>query len=137
MTIHCDSNVLHAPGECVYCDKYGKIEQQQRKNAKINFTGHHDTDKTMCPSEHRRPLDIINLWGGNVAKTQEQLDDWKNWQQRFAENLSKRNWDEDITTGPVIDVSLDEKEDALIGDIEKLRSRMGLSPLKSSLTTDP
>ena len=64
---HCDSRVLHAPTECVYCDHYPEA-QQERIDNKINFTGHHDTDKKMCPAESARALDNINRWGGNVAK---------------------------------------------------------------------
>jgi hypothetical protein len=67
---HCDTDVLHAPGECVYCDCHPK-RQLQREADGINYTGHHDPDKRMCPSEADRPLDTINLWGGNrpVANT--------------------------------------------------------------------
>lgn len=68
MTVHCDPNVIHAPGECRFCDKYGKKQQKDRVKNKINFTGHHDPDKTMCPSECNRPLDTINRWPGNIPQ---------------------------------------------------------------------
>jgi hypothetical protein len=61
---HCDSDVLHAPGECVYCDCHPK-RQAQREAEGVNFTGHHDTAKAMCPSEVGRPLERIELWAGN------------------------------------------------------------------------
>jgi hypothetical protein len=63
--VHCDSRVLHAPGECKYCDKYGADWQQYREMAGINFTGHYDDDKVLCPSEHLRTVETINLWPGN------------------------------------------------------------------------
>lgn len=62
---HCDSEVLHAPGECKYCDMYPDA-QAARQTGGINFTGHSDEDKAPCPSEVRRPLERINRWGGNV-----------------------------------------------------------------------
>lgn len=73
---HCDANVLHAPGECIYCDHY-PIAQKLRIEQKINFTGHYDPDKVLCPAERSRPLDTINRWHGNIAMTEEQrrLDD--------------------------------------------------------------
>jgi hypothetical protein len=64
---HCDSYVLHAPGECRYCDAYPQ-RQAARVEAGINFTGHHDPDKEVCPAEARRPVERINLWAGNVPK---------------------------------------------------------------------
>lgn len=64
---HCDSAILHPPKTCIYCDHYPE-EQQARIINKINFTGEHDTDKRMCPSENLRPLDTINRWGGNRAR---------------------------------------------------------------------
>lgn len=63
---HCDAAVLHAPGECVYCDRYPEW-QRHREMARINFTGHHDPDRVLCPSETRRPLENINRWPGNRA----------------------------------------------------------------------
>lgn len=64
---HCDSAVLHAPGECQHCDRYSAW-QRYRQVARIAFTGHEPTeDETMCPSEVRRPVEAINRWGGNRA----------------------------------------------------------------------
>ncbi|GAC1663204.1 MAG: hypothetical protein NVS9B9_24960 [Ktedonobacteraceae bacterium] len=67
---HCDGNVLHAPGECEYCDHY-PFQQQQRVDAGINFTGEHDPDKETCPSERVRNLDVIERWHGNVKAVPE------------------------------------------------------------------
>lgn len=64
---HCDSQVLHAPGECRYCDKYPEA-QALRIRARVNFTGHYDEDKVICPAERRRTLPTINRWYGNVAE---------------------------------------------------------------------
>lgn len=61
---HCDSNVLHAPGECIYCDARAEW-QELRAMWGINFTGHEDADKSPCPSLRFRALDIIEKWPGN------------------------------------------------------------------------
>lgn len=66
---HCDELVLHAPGECRYCDVYASDLQADRVAQGINFTGHSDPDKAQCPAEVRRPNAIINLWGGNRPAT--------------------------------------------------------------------
>lgn len=68
---HCDSRILHAPGECKYCDKYPDW-QTLRVTWKIAFTGHPpQLGETMCPTD----LAVLfgergdyNEWGGNVAK---------------------------------------------------------------------
>lgn len=61
---HCDSNVLHKPGACRWCDHYP--ERQAARSAQgINFTGVHEEGKELCPSELRRPVSTINLWPGN------------------------------------------------------------------------
>lgn len=65
---HCDSNVLHAPGECVYCDGQPGL-QSLRERLGINFTGHYDEDKEPCPAEMHRDLDTINRWPGNTPRT--------------------------------------------------------------------
>lgn len=66
---HCDEWVLHAPGECIHCDKYPK-RQELRNTYGINFTG--DTTEPprpwACPAEMARPLEKIELWYGNVPK---------------------------------------------------------------------
>lgn len=65
---HCDQRVLHAPGECEYCDEYPEL-QDARELWGINYTGGRDQAKLVCPSEMARPLDLINLWPGNQAHT--------------------------------------------------------------------
>lgn len=67
---HCDSAVLHAPGECEFCDLHPDW-QWLREHWGINFTGHNDPKKSKCPAETRRSLAIINRWGGNVPETAE------------------------------------------------------------------
>jgi len=62
---HCDSNVLHFPKFCVYCDQYPE-KQAERIDKGINFTGQQDPNKAPCPAETNRPLDTINHWYGNV-----------------------------------------------------------------------
>lgn len=62
---HCDSNVLHAPGTCRFCDMSPQL-QLGRSAAHVNFTGEHDPEKLPCPAENYRPLDTINQWAGNI-----------------------------------------------------------------------
>jgi hypothetical protein len=69
---HCDSAVLHAPGECEHCDKYPDW-QEYRKVSRIAFTGHDPVDDSglalaRCPSEQRRSIVAINRWPGNRPK---------------------------------------------------------------------
>lgn len=61
---HCDDLVLHAPGECIYCDLHS-LEQHERIRDGINFTGQNDPTKSACPSTFQRPLSTINRWAGN------------------------------------------------------------------------
>lgn len=61
---HCDSRLLHAPLECVHCDHYPEMQQERIAN-KINFTGHYDKDKEICPAEVARNLPNIERWPGN------------------------------------------------------------------------
>ena len=63
---HCDNLILHAPGECQYCDHY-PMAQALRDWWQINFTGHHDTTKLPCPSTLRRTDEVRDLWYGNVS----------------------------------------------------------------------
>ena len=70
---HCDSNVLHAPGRCVYCDRGFADLQEFRLLHGINFTGESDPAKLPCPATAKRPVETIERWGGNVAK---QSADW-------------------------------------------------------------
>jgi hypothetical protein len=74
---HCDQSVLHAPGECAYCDRYPK-RQQGRIDAKIAFTGGPVPEfGSQDPATLARPLEKINLWHGNVpmTSTQVKMDD--------------------------------------------------------------
>jgi hypothetical protein len=80
-TPHCDGKVLHAPGECEYCDMHPDW-QELREMWGIAFTGHsHEiitykdwegkevqTILIPCPSELDRPLDVIEAWPRNRAK---------------------------------------------------------------------
>lgn len=61
---HCDADVVHAPGECVFCDVTEGI-QAAREAAGTNYTGHTDPDKLPCPSDARRGVGGAHVWGGN------------------------------------------------------------------------
>ena len=75
---HCDSNVLHAPGQCEYCDERPDLQEFRLLHG-INFTGQFDPSKLLCPAEAKRDLHIIERWGGNIAKRRET--------QRFGDHL--------------------------------------------------
>jgi hypothetical protein len=66
---HCDQRVLHAPGECEYCDAYPEW-QRARVMWGIAFTGHSLDDPTLepCPSELGRSVETQELWPGNRPK---------------------------------------------------------------------
>lgn len=69
---HCDTRVLHAPGECEYCDRRPEW-QAIRKAWNIAFTGHVPvTDartpwwvQQPCPSDAARGTGQAHTWGGN------------------------------------------------------------------------
>jgi hypothetical protein len=74
---HCDPRILHAPGECGYCDSRPEW-QDLRKAWQIAFTGHkpealaeprHLTLEQVlpCPADFIRG-DTHIMWGGNVAR---------------------------------------------------------------------
>lgn len=62
---HCDSSILHRPGECQFCDMHPDW-QQYREMARINFTGQADEGKAPCPSNWFRPASARDRWPGNV-----------------------------------------------------------------------
>lgn len=64
---HCDQMILHAPGECQYCDRYPEA-QELRKWWRINFTGHEDPDLAPCPSTHKRSGELRDRWPGNTVR---------------------------------------------------------------------
>lgn len=62
---HCDSKVLHAPGECRYCDEH-EDWQALRTIWRIAFTGHPPaTGEQPCPSDAARGLHGAHCWAGN------------------------------------------------------------------------
>jgi hypothetical protein len=65
---HCDQQVLHAPGECKYCDDY-QDWQELRKLWRIAFTGHRPEGREMsCPSDFNRGLGASAVWPGNTPE---------------------------------------------------------------------
>lgn len=65
---HCDARILHAPGECEYCDAYPDA-QLERTHLKIAFTGHAPVDEQVaCPADVARPPGSSadhRHWAGN------------------------------------------------------------------------
>jgi hypothetical protein len=73
--------VLHAPGECEYCDAHPEW-QELREAWGIAYTGHsyeimHEKDwegkdreriLVPCPAELERPLEVINEWSRNKPR---------------------------------------------------------------------
>lgn len=67
---HCDQRILHAPGECEYCDNHQEW-QELRVAWGIAFTGYEpDTEKKELPdpATHARGSKSLNAWGGNVVR---------------------------------------------------------------------
>lgn len=70
---HCDHLVLHAPGECAYCDEYPNY-QRVRRTFQIAFTNQEPAgNEFTCPAEVRRPRKIVNAWGGNIPRPPEKV----------------------------------------------------------------
>lgn len=76
---HCDSRILHAPGECRYCDAQ-PTWQRDRVLGGVAFTGHTVGEKTCinkweityvprlpCPADEARG-DAHRRWPGNRAE---------------------------------------------------------------------
>lgn len=88
---HCDQRILHAPGECKFCDDCSLL-QFMRQMWGINFTGHHDMENehghpmSPCPAEVARPLELLNRWHGNTPKTEKQL---KEQDEAFEQTVKK------------------------------------------------
>ena len=101
---HCDQRILHAPGECQWCDEYPKW-QKLREAWGIAFTGHlpgivstagddgglvvrtftttvdprRDRGRLPCPADFNRPPTgdgpDHRRWAGNVATSQEPVNE--------------------------------------------------------------
>lgn len=102
---HCDARVLHAPGECEYCDRHADW-QELRQAWGIAFTGHSPNPVSAnddegpdaahgrsysfgwvglppdvllpCPADFARPPGSGSdhrRWAGNVATTQEPVNE--------------------------------------------------------------
>jgi len=63
---HCDPRILHAPGECKFCDMHPEW-QHLRQVWKIAFTGFTpDAGELPCPADNARG-DKHSLWPNNRA----------------------------------------------------------------------
>ncbi len=64
---HCDQRILHAPGECQYCDMNPEW-QDLRRAWGIAFTGYEPEGTELpCPADHARG-ENHKKWHGNVAR---------------------------------------------------------------------
>jgi hypothetical protein len=77
---HCDTRILHAPGECEYCAEYSDW-QDLRKRWGIAFTGHEPQEirvsdtvigrELPCPADFNRPPSSPSdhrRWPGNTPE---------------------------------------------------------------------
>lgn len=65
---HCDAKVLHAPGECQFCDNHPDW-QRLREVWGICFTGYKPENKELPdPASNTRGLETVNKWYGNIPK---------------------------------------------------------------------
>jgi hypothetical protein len=116
---HCDQRVLHAPGECEYCDRHPEW-QELRDAWGIAYTGHSydkngQLQKTQfgviqpCPAEAGRGMESINSWGGNVPMTPELSDRLENEMKlltrQIHENLIRDSVEEDLPASHRINFS--------------------------------
>ena len=63
---HCDPRILHAPGECKFCDAHAEWQELRAKWG-IAFTGYEPEGKELpCPADYARG-DAHTKWMGNVA----------------------------------------------------------------------
>lgn len=73
---HCDPRILHAPGECEYCDERPDW-QKLRQIWGIAFTGKEPSTKEPgrqelpCPADFNRGISH-RKWGGNQARPKEE-----------------------------------------------------------------
>jgi hypothetical protein len=112
---HCDSRVIHAPGECEFCDKYGREQQRNRIFLKVAFTNYtpegmeneiwittEEFKRLMnletfqewlpCPAMYARGKESINSWGGNVAETEETKKGREEYYRKLGEALKGFNY---------------------------------------------
>lgn len=71
---HCDQRILHAPGECEYCDNHAEW-QALRLAWGVAFTGYEPDEskhELPCPADHARG-DKHKLWGGNIARPKQDV----------------------------------------------------------------
>lgn len=70
---HCDARVLHAPGECKFCD-LNPNWQYLRQVWGIAFTGYQPEEKELpCPADYARG-DSHKLWSGNTARPEGRVE---------------------------------------------------------------
>ena len=67
---HCDAMVLHAPGDCAFCDHFlSGAAQALRRLWGIAFTGQTpQPGQVPCPSDARRGTAGAHVWPGNIPR---------------------------------------------------------------------
>ena len=93
---HRDQRILHAPGECQFCDKHSDW-QDLRIQWGIAFTGYEPEGTELpCPADYARG-DNHTKWFGNTAKPANKL--------KFV-------WEQDETTGQWFYKEIDDDPEA-------------------------
>lgn len=82
---HCDSRILHAPGECKFCDMHPDW-QELRKVWGINFTGGTERGLSPCPADHARGSSH-QRWHGNRPETAETERQREEYYRKLNEEL--------------------------------------------------
>lgn len=86
---HCDQRILHAPGQCRYCDLYSD-RQHERLLSGVAFTGQTPVQgQRPCPADEARPTGTPSWhghWGGNVARPANEPDELDQW---IADEIAK------------------------------------------------
>ena len=69
--------------------------------------------------DHGRKPNADELWDGKPKLIPWNGETTTSFAEAFKSNLEKLDYDKDLTSGPVIDVSLEEKEETLLGTTAK------------------
>lgn len=91
---HCDARILHAPGECEFCDRHPDWQEFRVQN-KISFTGHREKGFLACPADRARKFEVHQAWGGNRPETEETKAERKKWFDKLTEATKQMMEQED------------------------------------------
>lgn len=78
---HCDARILHAVGECEYCDM-AKDLQSERETLDVSNTGKTNR-RWPCPADLARKPEQYNAWSGNRPENAEAKVARNRWLQEL------------------------------------------------------